>query len=60
MLLEFGITQIYTAKSGKAALGLLGTFDGEDFTDVVLCDWNMPRMSGMDVLRGRFERGLHT
>ena len=51
MLQDFGITQVYTARDGKKALDLLGTFDGEDFVDVVLCDWNMPRMSGMEVLR---------
>ncbi len=51
MLHDLGITQIFTAKNGVEALNLLGTFDGEDFVDVVLCDWNMPEMNGMELLR---------
>ena len=49
MLTDFGITQIYTAKDGKEALDFLGTCD--ELIDVVMCDWNMPRMSGLEVLR---------
>ena len=49
MLSDFGITQIYTAKDGKEALDFLGTCD--ELIDVVMCDWNMPRMSGLEVLR---------
>ena len=51
MLKDFGITQVFTAKNGFEALELIGTFDGEDFVDVVLCDWNMPRLTGMELLR---------
>lgn len=52
MLLDFGITQVYTAKDGAEALDLIGMFDDEeDFIDLVLCDWNMPRMSGMELLK---------
>ena len=51
MLHDLGVTQIYTAKNGADGLDLLGTFDGEDFVDVVLCDWNMPVMSGLDLLK---------
>jgi two-component system chemotaxis response regulator CheY len=51
MLHDFGITQIYTAKNGAEALDLIGTFDGEDFVDLVLCDWNMPVMSGIELLQ---------
>jgi two-component system chemotaxis response regulator CheY len=51
MLHDLGITQIFTAKNGVEALNLLGTFDGEDFVDVVLCDWNMPEMTGIELLR---------
>ena len=49
MLSDFGITQIYTAKDGKEALDFLGTCD--ELIDIVMCDWNMPRMSGLEVLR---------
>ena len=37
------------AKSGKEALKLL--LDGKNSFDVVLLDWMMPNMSGLDVLR---------
>ncbi len=51
MLHDLGVTQIYTAKNGADGLDLLGTFDGEDFVDLVLCDWNMPVMNGIELLR---------
>ncbi len=51
MMQDAGITQIYTARDGKEALDFLGAFDGEDMIDVVLCDWNMPRMTGLELLR---------
>ena len=51
MLVDMGMTQIFTAKDGRSALDFLGAFDGEDAIDIVLCDWNMPRMSGLDLLR---------
>ena len=51
MLHDLGITQVYTAKNGAEGLDMLGTFDGEDFIDVVLCDWNMPEMNGIELLR---------
>ncbi|NKB49013.1 MAG: response regulator [Alphaproteobacteria bacterium] len=51
MLHDLGSTQIFTAKNGAEALSLIGSFDGDDFIDLVLCDWNMPVMSGMELLR---------
>ena len=51
MLKDLGITEVYTAKNGSEALDLIGTYDGEDFVDVILCDWTMPIMSGMDLLK---------
>ena len=51
MLADFGITQIFTARDGRAALDFLGAVDDDDLLDVVLCDWNMPRMSGIELLR---------
>ena len=51
MLADLGITQIFTAKDGREALEFLGAVDGDDIVDVVLCDWNMPRMSGIELLR---------
>ncbi|NNE83947.1 MAG: response regulator [Alphaproteobacteria bacterium] len=51
MLHDQGITQVFTAKNGVEGLNLLGSFDGEDIVDLVLCDWNMPEMDGMELLR---------
>ncbi len=52
MLADFGVTQVITAKNGVEALNLLTAFDGDDdFVDVVLCDWNMPRMNGIQLLK---------
>ena len=51
MLADMGITQVFTAKNGMEAMDVLSVFDDEDFLDVVLCDWNMPRLSGMELLR---------
>lgn len=49
MLMDLGINQIFTAKDGRQALDFLG--DCDDLINVVLCDWRMPRMSGLEVLR---------
>lgn len=49
MLADIGINQVFTAKDGKEALDFLGAAD--DMIDVVLCDWKMPRMSGLEVLQ---------
>jgi DNA-binding response OmpR family regulator len=48
-LVERGIDYIYTARDGREALQFLG--EEEDRVDLVLCDWNMPRMTGLDLLR---------
>ena len=49
ILADIGIRQVYTARTGKEALAFLG--DCETMTDVILCDWNMPGMTGLDLLR---------
>lgn len=49
MLSDIGVNQVFTAKDGKEALEFLGA--AEDMIDVVLCDWKMPRMSGLDLLQ---------
>jgi len=48
MLHDLGITQVFTAKDGKEALDFLGEFDEE--IDMIICDWNMPRMTGLELL----------
>lgn len=49
MLTEIGIYQVYLAKDGSEALRFLG--DCDDMVDIVLCDWKMPKMNGIDLLR---------
>ena len=49
MLKEIGINQIYTASDGKQALDFLG--ECEDLIDVVLADWHMPRVTGLELLK---------
>jgi DNA-binding response OmpR family regulator len=51
MLLDLGVVNIFEASDGKEALRLLGSFDGQDLVNVVLCDWKMPNMTGLDVLK---------
>ena len=48
MLKEIGINQVYTATDGKQALDFLGNCD--EMIDVVLADWHMPRMTGLELL----------
>ncbi len=48
VLADFGVTQVFTAKDGAKALALLGSFDD---IDIVICDWNMPGMSGLGLLQ---------
>lgn len=51
MLTAMGVTQIYTARNGTEALEFMGAFDDDDMINVVLCDWKMPGMSGLDLLQ---------
>ena len=51
MLVSIGFNQVFTARDGMQALDMLNAFDGEDFVDIILCDWNMPRVTGMDLLK---------
>lgn len=49
MLLAFGITQVFEARDGRKALHFID--DAPDLVDVVICDWNMPEMNGVELLR---------
>jgi two-component system chemotaxis response regulator CheY len=48
MLANIGVTQIFTAKDGMEALEFLGACD--EMVNTIICDWNMPRMSGIKLL----------
>lgn len=50
MLTDMGITQVFTAKDGMEALDFLGAF-GDGMVNVILCDWRMPRLTGLEVLK---------
>lgn len=49
MLSELGITQIFEAPDGKQALQFIDS--AYDFINLVVCDWNMPTMTGVELLR---------
>ena len=46
---ELGVTQIFESKDGRQALEFIDT--AFDFVDVIVCDWNMPFMNGVELLR---------
>lgn len=49
MLGTIGVTQIFEAVDGREGMRFLDS--AFDFVDIVLCDWNMPGMSGLELLR---------
>ena len=49
MLAELGVTQIFEAKDGREALAFVDS--AFDFIDMIVCDWNMPGLSGVEFLR---------
>ena len=49
MLTEIGVNQIFEASDGREGMGFLDM--AEDMVDIVLCDWNMPSMSGLELLK---------
>lgn len=58
MLTELGITQIFEASDGQEALKFFES--SPDFIDLVVCDWNMPTMTGVELLRKVRESNLNT
>jgi two-component system, chemotaxis family, chemotaxis protein CheY len=44
-----GVTQVFDAPDGRQALNFLDS--AFDMVDVVICDWNMPHMTGVELLR---------
>ncbi len=49
MLMEIGITQVFEAADGREGMKFMDS--AFDFIDMVLCDWNMPDMTGVSLLR---------
>ncbi len=49
MCQAMGIDQMFTANDGKEALDFLG--DAADLVNVIICDWRMPRLTGIELLR---------
>lgn len=44
-----GVTQVFSAKDGRAAQEFLDSAD--DMIDLIICDWEMPRMTGLELLQ---------
>lgn len=44
---RFGLTEIFEADDGVKAWQILN----ETSIDLIICDWNMPNMTGIDLLR---------
>ena len=49
MLMEIGITQVFEANDGREGLKFVDA--ALDFVDIILCDWNMPNMDGIALLK---------
>ena len=49
MLMELGIHQIFESADGREALTFIDS--AFDFVNIIICDWNMPKMSGVELLR---------
>jgi len=49
MLAEMGISQVFEAPDGRTGLQFMDS--AFDFIDVIMCDWNMPQMNGIEFLR---------
>ena len=49
MFSDMGVTQIFESKDGRQALEFIDA--AFDFVDVIVCDWNMPSLSGVELLR---------
>ena len=44
-----GIHQVYTAEDGRIALEFLDA--APELVDLIVCDWKMPRMTGIELLQ---------
>ena len=46
-----GVHQVFIANDGMSAQEFLDAADDGEQVDLIVCDWKMPRMSGLDLLR---------
>ncbi len=58
MLEDLGIDQVYEAEDGKKAMAFI--VGVSDIVDLILCDWSMPNLSGIDFLRQLRTKGIKT
>ena len=49
VLKEMGVGQIFTAPDGREAQTFLDA--GGELINLIICDWNMPRMTGLELLK---------
>ncbi len=49
VLKDMGVGQAFTATDGREAQAFLDA--GGELINLIICDWNMPRMSGLDLLK---------
>lgn len=58
ILTGLGISQIYEAQDGKTGMNFMDS--AFDDIDIILCDWNMPTMTGIEFLRQIRSTGSNT
>ena len=49
VLNDMRVGQVFTANDGREAQTFLET--GNGLINLIICDWNMPRMSGLELLK---------
>ncbi|MGY9005688.1 MAG: response regulator [Alphaproteobacteria bacterium] len=49
ILSGMGVHQVFTANDGRSALDFLSV--ELEMVDLIICDWQMPRMSGIELLK---------
>ncbi|KAF0115865.1 MAG: response regulator receiver [Rhodospirillaceae bacterium] len=59
MLRDMGVKNILTASNGQNGQEIIDATD-KGAIDVIVCDWNMPGLTGIELLRYLRGRGDHT
>lgn len=58
MLKQFGVNHLITANDGSAAIDKLSETRGH--FDLIISDWNMPNVTGLDLLKHVRKSGVRT